>query len=277
MAPPSSLPSWWGFNSLLLEEIKAKAVPRIPESAQPAFDRLSLERLRVEAFSDKVVRGFAGDSYFPILEVLESDRPNANHAALAELARRGVLRAILTSNFDTLIERAFREAAVPLQVLVGSRDAVEVRPLPGVCTLVKVHGSVTATSTLVDTVSQKLRGLAPVILARIGELLRDNHLLVAGFSGSDLSFGEDYLALSRAVEEGAGITWLYRTGSPLGPEAQRTVARAGERGVFVAGQLPEFFSLLGVDVASAALGGDPSADRERAEEALRLRIPDLLT
>lgn len=272
MASPSCLPSWWGFNNMLLEEIKAKAAPRIPKSVRPAFDRLSLEMLRVEAFSDKVVRTFAGHSYFPVLEVLESDRPNACHAALAELSRRGILQAVLTSNFDTLIERAFLEAAVRLQVLADPRDAVEARPLPGVCTLVKVHGSVTATSSLVDTVSQKLRGLAPVVLARISELLRDSHLLVLGFSGADLSFREDYLALSRALEEGAGITWLYRPGSPLGPEAKRTVARAGERGAFVAGQLPDFFSLLGVEVASAALGGDPSADRQRAEEAARLRI-----
>jgi NAD-dependent deacetylase len=48
------------------------------------------------------------------LRALADAGPNAAHLALAELERRGLLRAIVTQNIDTLHERA------------GSRDVVEV-------------------------------------------------------------------------------------------------------------------------------------------------------
>jgi NAD-dependent deacetylase len=48
------------------------------------------------------------------LELLADKRPNPAHAALAELERRGRLRAVITQNIDGLHQRA------------GSRDVVEV-------------------------------------------------------------------------------------------------------------------------------------------------------
>jgi NAD-dependent protein deacetylase/lipoamidase len=47
-------------------------------------------------------------------ETLTQAEPNAGHRALAELEQRGVVRAVVTQNIDTLHERA------------GSRDVVEV-------------------------------------------------------------------------------------------------------------------------------------------------------
>lgn len=85
MSAPSCLPDWNGFNLALLEEIKASALalPGLPESAAAAIRRLDIEQLGVEALSDVVVHSFAGESYFPLLEVLDSDQPNANHEAIA--------------------------------------------------------------------------------------------------------------------------------------------------------------------------------------------------
>ena len=62
------------------------------------------------------------------LRVLGDAEPNAAHLALAELERRGLLRAIVTQNIDTLHERA------------GSQDVVE------------VHGSIRNAVCLVDGV-----------------------------------------------------------------------------------------------------------------------------
>jgi len=55
-------------------------------------------------------------------ELLERAEPNAAHVALAELERRGLVRALVTQNIDRLHERA------------GSRDVVE------------VHGSIRTSS-----------------------------------------------------------------------------------------------------------------------------------
>src|SRR5687768_11122521 len=62
------------------------------------------------------------------LRVLAEAEPNAAHLALAELERRGLLRAVVTQNIDTLHERA------------GSQDVVE------------VHGSIRTAVCLVDGV-----------------------------------------------------------------------------------------------------------------------------
>ena len=60
------------------------------------------------------------------LRVLADAEPNAAHRALATLEERGLLRAVVTQNIDTLHERA------------GSRDVVE------------VHGSIRQAVCLVD-------------------------------------------------------------------------------------------------------------------------------
>ncbi|MEC5409861.1 hypothetical protein VOM14_30470 [Paraburkholderia sp. MPAMCS5] len=120
---PSNLPSWWGFNQTLLESMKQQARTLLPNDEQGLLDTLSFEQgIPVVAFSDLVVRSFAGDGYFPLLKVLESSRPNANHRALAWLAASRRIHDIVTLNFDSLTERAFREANEPLEVLVRSED-----------------------------------------------------------------------------------------------------------------------------------------------------------
>ena len=102
MLPPSYLPDWKGFNRALLEEIKASAlsVAALPERAGAAIRRLDIDLLPVEAFSDTIVRSLAADDYFPLLKILDSDYPNTHHSAIAELVRRGICRAIVTTNFD---------------------------------------------------------------------------------------------------------------------------------------------------------------------------------
>jgi NAD-dependent deacetylase len=75
-------------------------------------------------------------------EVLTRAEPNEAHHALAELEARGLIRAIVTQNIDTLHERA------------GSREVVE------------VHGSIRQAECL--TCGER------VSLADVVELLRDN-------------------------------------------------------------------------------------------------------
>jgi SIR2-like domain len=208
MSAPSCLPSWKGFNAALIEEIKTSALAfsGLPDDAAAAIRRLDIEQLGVEALSDAVVRSLAGENYFPLLEVLDADQTNAHHQAVAELARRGSCRGVVTTNFDTLLERAFRAAGVECETFETPEDF---RQSPkGVCPIYKIHGSVAAAAGLVDTVSQKLRGLPFAVRARLIDLYHRCHVLVIGFSGADLAFGADYLALSALKDGDKGITWI---------------------------------------------------------------------
>jgi len=266
---PSFLPDWFGFNRAILEEAKAcvlRGLPSLDDAARTALQGLAIEQIPVEAFSDLVVRSFASEGYFTVLDVLDSEDTNANHQALAALAKGGVLRAIVTTNFDTLIERAFREAGVPLQVVTAEEPSDD-----GRTTLYKIHGSVTAADTLVDTVSQKRRGLPPALRKRLAQLYRTHHVLVLGYSGGDLRFGDDYLGLAAIDADSPGFTWVTRPGSKPASQVVALSDGAGGRGAIVTGALPGFFRTLGPDVPDVPAGVDRAAQRE-AEERAALRI-----
>jgi hypothetical protein len=76
MAPPSCLPDWRAFNSLVLDEARASALAVLPDleaDTRRELEELSLEALPVVAFSETLVRTFAGDTWFPVLGVLDGD------------------------------------------------------------------------------------------------------------------------------------------------------------------------------------------------------------
>src|SRR5258708_743459 len=159
-------------------------------------------------------------------EVLDSDRPNANHRALATLARTGACRAIVTTNFDTLIERACTDANVPVEVFATPDDFR--RSVPPAFALYKIHGTATRTTSLVDTVSQKLRGLSFPVRARLTAVFNTHHVLVIGFSGADLAFDPDYLGLTSVAAGGAsGLTWIAGPGRRIHPAAANIVRTVG--------------------------------------------------
>ncbi|WP_153041215.1 SIR2 family protein [Paraburkholderia monticola] len=246
MLQPSNLPSWWGFNQTLLESMKQQVHSLLPEDERNLLDKLSLEKgIPVVAFSDLVVRTFAGGAYFPLLKVLESAKPNANHRALAWLAGTGRIKDIVTLNFDSLTERAFREAGEALEVLVRSEDyGVFSARSRASARLHKIHGSVTDTQTLVDTVSQKASGLSAARRSVLEQLFSECHVLLIGFSGADLDFDLDYLPLRHSLASGLGFTWLYRKGSrPPDVGAQIT----SDPSHFLEANLPDVFRMLGVD------------------------------
>jgi tetratricopeptide (TPR) repeat protein len=265
MLRPSNLPSWWGFNVALLEAIKARALEIILPEHASVIQSVSLERgVPVVAFSDIIVSSFAGQGYFPLLRLLESTAPNANHHALAALVNAGAISNIVTPNFDTLIELAFRQQDVPLQVMVRASDYRANEPRGRGTRLHKIHGSVTDAHSLIDTVSQKLRGLSPESRHALTTVFRESHVLFLGFSGADFEFDEDYLPMQANREGGRGFSWIYRRGSQPPAIAQRLSGA----GAFIEENLPDIFARLGVDLATIdlAVASGVSAGTIAAEE-----------
>jgi hypothetical protein len=123
-APPAWIPDWAGFNASLLEPIKeaALSIPTLNPRAGRAIQSMQIEPARTLAFSEFLVSQLVRESYLPVLRVLDGRNPNDYHAALASLARAGIVRAIVTANFDTLIETAFREEGVPLTTYISPDD-----------------------------------------------------------------------------------------------------------------------------------------------------------
>ena len=107
-----------------------------------------LEYASLEAFRRDPVKVWS--FYAPRFAMLTGAEPNAAHRALAELERRGLVRAVVTQNIDALHERA------------GSREVLE------------VHGSIKTSSCLDCGASYPLRSgrAAARVSRRAGLLVR---------------------------------------------------------------------------------------------------------
>lgn len=211
MDSPSNLPSWWGFNQKLIDGIKEKVLETLP-SAKELLASIDVEKLPVQCISEIIVRGGAGDSYFPLLTLLESARPNANHKAIAEMVKLGMVSAIITTNFDTLLERAFRQEDIKLNVVISENDYID-SLRTRLCNLFKIHGSVFDPASLVDTVTQKYTGLSSTKRTVLENLLKNHNVVFLGFSGTDFSFDMDYIPIHGVKDSNHVINWIKHPGS----------------------------------------------------------------
>ena len=129
--------------------------------------------------------------YAPRFSMLTQAEPNPAHLALAELERRGLLRAVVTQNIDLLHERA------------GGRDVVE------------VHGSI-RTSTCPECGAQyALAEVLPLIEAGEGAPACPG---CEGILKPDVVFFDELLpqeAIDRAYELAAEARLLLVVGSSL--------------------------------------------------------------
>ena len=249
MVAPTSLPSWLSVNRAVVDGLVTGAAPLLADArllADRVLARQHASLLPSEYFAEVIVGAIGGD-YFPVLSCLDSTAPNSVHRALAQLAAHGRVRALVTTNFDRAIEAAFEAEDVPLNVCFREDDlrylAEHLSLLDvddGPCRLVKVHGCASEPNTLVDTLSQRKRGLPAAVLTVVRHLLDSDYWLFLGFSGADLEADPGYLGLRAAADRGMGFMWLVRTGTkPLG--AVRALKAAwGDRASIVEGELPDW-------------------------------------
>jgi tetratricopeptide (TPR) repeat protein len=267
--PPSNLPSWRDVNRIVVRSLAAQAAEAIGEPLASKGADLILARHQQEKlppeYQAQVLAELLHSRYFDVLRHLDSDRPNANHLAIAWLAKLGRVCAVVTTNFDRLIEAAFAAVDVPLErhfqpahfrTLAGDLGRFERQD--GVCQLLKLHGSVDDATTLIDTLAQRKQGFAAPVLDSVRYLLRNGHWLFLGFSGLDLEADANYLALAQEAPTAKGFVWLVREGTSPTPAVTKLKDRYGERGEIVTGNLPAWLLEL-----ASALSPEPREWIER--------------
>lgn len=245
MDAPANLPSWWQYNKKMIDVIKEQALKLCPD-AEKLLQKIDVEKsLPVQCISDIIVKKGAGDSYFPLLELLNGTVANANHFALAELARRGIVDTMITTNFDTLIETAFMEKAISLTTIVEEKDYFKA-PGTRTCRLLKIHGSVKSLKSFIDTVTQKACGLSMTKRFILKQML-DHEIIFMGFSGADLDFDMDYIPIQETLNHGNHINWILHPGSRLNRNAKTLQKKYPEQFHVYEAELSEVFRYLGAD------------------------------
>lgn len=151
------------------------------------------EKTGVDAAYDAVLYATARtpsarkDLLSPMFEPTEQERaagvkvPSAGHRALARLMRDGLVRVVVTLNFDRLIETALRELGVEPTVISTVDDVRGMEPLHMQKHLVwHLHGDYTNPEML--NTPDELREYDPVVNVRLDELFDQYGLLVVGWS-----------------------------------------------------------------------------------------------
>jgi hypothetical protein len=235
--PPSRLPTWKGFNDLLLECL-CERLNEYSSNRQPTAEMLAAFRERRDNtsflapdFQAQIMEEQVGADYFAVWQSLDTNEFGPVHAGLAELASRGRLAAVITTNFDRLIEAALESRGVPFRAV---HDAPGFAALAGVVNgdlgalpIVKIHGSIEDSSSLVDTLRQRLAGRPEALGVVLNALLRRAPWLYLGFSGADFSYDPHYLGVLDAAADARGFVFVRRPGHELEPGVAKLVEAYG--------------------------------------------------
>lgn len=253
--PPTRLPGWFKINRMIVEALCVRVEFYLGRSEYLDQIRAAInERREIGRFPPdyqaQILEEYAGQDYFRALQSLDVNVRNAGHDALAHLARNGTLAAILTTNFDRLIEQALD--AVGVEYEVASEAASYERCYRAIkagnglkLPVLKVHGCVSDANSLVDTLKQRLLGRNSN-LNRALELLIERHPWVyTGFSAADLETDYDYLRILPCAERSPGIGYVQWPGAQgLEPGAVKLLEKYSGKAETIKAETHDVFAAI---------------------------------
>ena len=151
MSSASGIPTGWAITLDLISRLAVVKGHGTPEDPEKWYK----ERFRKDPDYSDLVEMLASTSTERqrlINEYIEPNKdekldwrkqPTPAHHAIAKLADLGMVRVIVTTNFDRLIENALAEADVPHAVISSVDDIEGMTPLTqssGQCQIIKLHG-----------------------------------------------------------------------------------------------------------------------------------------
>lgn len=112
-------------------------------------------------------------------------KPGDAHHLIAELARRDILRAIITTNFDNYLEQALEQLQIPVQVISNDDDLLHSEPLIHckAFRIYKPHGTL-GRGSLRNT-PEDLKSLSPAMEEELIRVTGEHGVIVLGYSGAD--------------------------------------------------------------------------------------------
>lgn len=119
------------------------------------------------------IREYVGDKVFSIFDCLKDGHPNSNHRILTKLLKSGHIDRIVTTNFDSLLERS-----LPAKKFWWQKSQRH--------QIWKIHGDIDKPATMVATFRRVGQScFDESMLAELKELLDDSDTLFIGYGGTD--------------------------------------------------------------------------------------------
>jgi hypothetical protein len=168
-------------------------------------------------------------SYIDPREGEDTRKPTKAHHAIAGLAASNIVRVVITTNFDRLIENAMREAGVEPTIIASDDAVVGATPLVHAkCTVIKVHGDYL--DARIKNTDAELEAYSPAMNGLLDQVFDNFGLLVVGWSGEwDTALRN---AIQRAPSRRYPFYWAAR-GEP-GVLAQDLLSQRGGRSFQIA-------------------------------------------
>ena len=145
-------------------------------------------------------------------------QPTAAHRAIAQLVARGLVRVIITTNFDRLIETALREAGVEPTVLSTPELVAGALPLIHTpCCVLKVHGDYLDPRILNSPA--ELSTYKPALVELLDQIFDQFGLIVCGWSA-------DWdVALCKAMEQckSRRFSWYWTERGAVSENAEKLI------------------------------------------------------
>lgn len=153
-------------------------------------------------------------------EPTEEDReeglkqPTKAHRAIAELAKEGFVKVIISPNFDRLFEQALQEVGVQPQVVYHADDLERITPLVhGGVTIVKLNGDYL--DCRFRNTEEELDSYQPEMETFLSRIFEDFGLITCGWSAQWDKGLVDIITKSRQSRYGSFISYVGKAGETL--------------------------------------------------------------
>lgn len=123
---PTCFPIWSNYKNLILQSlIKSVGAEAMPGFESKKFiDFLSTIKFKPEVFLELLAQEDQA-SLPKVLDILKTGEPNILHKLMAKLAASGLVRVFITTNFDCMLEKAFKEEGVEFTTVISGNDFQE--------------------------------------------------------------------------------------------------------------------------------------------------------
>ncbi len=233
MAPPSSLPGWYDLNDAILDtlwdRLEAYRITKgFREKVLPSIKKRRNDNKFPPDYQAQLMAERVGIKYFELLGTVDAQTYNPVQYYTAQLAKAGMIKAVVTTNFDQNFERAFNTVGVDFQAFYDEKGFKSMKENGGgSIPIIKIHGTCAVPGSMIDTRKQRLKGRSAALKKALQQLLHKYHFLFAGFSGEDFDDNANYLGFRDAAPNSKGFTYLCFPGAKVRQSMQNLISLYG--------------------------------------------------